>query len=108
MKTIAFSFLFCAVALASYIGFSIVVRDVRASVAERKGESFVQKLYAEYSIVGQSCQGEDTDNDTYVSCDFRLVSPQKEERVVHLQCPTVWKSLLGNSCKESRLIIPQQ
>lgn len=92
---------------ATYLGSSILLRDTRASVAQRKGDAFVQKLYSEYAIAGQSCQGEDTDGDQYVSCDYRLKNPAGEERIVHLQCPTIWKSLVGNVCKESRLVIPQ-
>ncbi len=90
-----------------FLGASILLRNTRASVAQNRGEAFVEKLYAEYSIAGKSCQGEDTDGDSYVSCDFRLKNPTDAERIVHLQCPTMWKALLGNSCKEARLVLPQ-
>lgn len=92
---------------AAYIGGSMLVRSVRGDVAEGRGETFIKKLYAEYAIVGQNCQGEDTDNDSYVSCDFRIKNAASEERVVHLQCPTIWKSVLGDTCKESRIIVTQ-
>ncbi len=90
-----------------YLAASIGLREVRASMAQKRGDAFVQKLYSDYVIAGESCQGEDTDGDSYVSCDFRLVSASGQERVVHLQCPDISKSLLGNTCKESRLTLPQ-
>ncbi len=96
-----------ALVLAVFLGGSILLRNARASVAQNRGEAFVAKLYAEYQIMGKSCQGEDTDGDAYVSCDFRLKNPTDAERVVHLQCPTMWKAFLGNTCKESRLVLPQ-
>ncbi len=92
---------------ALYVGFTIGIRTIRARVAEEKGNEFIAKLYAEYAIVGMSCQGEDTDSDNYVSCDVRIKNQALEERVVHLQCPTVRQSILGNSCKETRLILNQ-
>lgn len=89
-----------------YIGVVISGNAARASMAEKDGEKFVEKLYAEYYIVGKSCQGQDHDNDGYVSCDFRLLNATNIERIIHLQCPTFWRSFFGESCKESRLIIP--
>lgn len=107
-KGIFLAVLFLVLFGAAYIGGSMLVRMARASVAQSKGQTYIAKLYAEYAIVGENCQGEDADNDSYVSCDFRIKNALSEERVVNLQCPTVWKSLLGNTCKESRLALPQQ
>lgn len=101
---VSFLVLFGAV----YIGGSMLVRAARASVAQSRGQAYIAKLYAEYAIVGENCQGEDLDNDSYVSCDFRIKNGLSEERVINLQCPTVWKSFLGDTCKESRLALPQQ
>lgn len=106
-RTIFFAILFIVVLAATYLGASILIRTVRSQVAQGKGVAFIQNLYAEYAIVGESCQGEDTDADSYVSCDFRLRNAQSEERIVHLQCPGIWKSIIGNTCKESRLMLPQ-
>lgn len=106
-KYILFALVFLIVLVAAYLGASILIRAARASVAEGRGVTFVNQVYAEYAIVGQNCQGEDTDNDSYVSCDFRLRNAQSEERMVHLQCPGIWKSILRNTCKESRLMLPQ-
>lgn len=91
----------------TYLGASMLVRSTRASIAQWRGGQFIEKLYAEYTVMGKSCQGEDIDLDAYVSCDFRIMSPQQEEKTVHLQCPDIWKALIGNSCKESRLVLPQ-
>jgi hypothetical protein len=86
-------------------GGTILSKKVRASFAERAGTAFIERLYAEYTILGQNCQGEDTDGDAYVSCDMRIKNPSHEERVVHLQCPTIVKSIFGSTCKESRIVI---
>ena len=107
-KTIFLAILIIVLALGAYFGVAILTREARASVAQSRGEAFIHQLYAEYSILGKSCQGEDTDGDAYVSCDFRITSIAQEERVVHLQCPTMWKSLLGNTCKESRALVTPQ
>ncbi len=107
MKYVAIAALLVLIGAGIYVGSSVLLRDARAGYAASKGETFVKSLYAEYSIVGQSCQGRDTDGDSYVSCDFRLVNPEKVERVVHLQCPTFRNGLLGDTCKESRLVLPQ-
>lgn len=95
------------VVIGLYIGGAIVFKNIRSSVALSAGEKFISKLYAEYSIVGGSCQGEDTDSDKYVSCDFRIRNTSGTERVVHLQCPVISKRVLGSTCKETRTVIPQ-
>lgn len=92
--------------LVLYIGSAIVSRSIRAKVADMRGTSFIHKLYAEYAVVGNSCQGEDTDGDSYVSCDFRIQTASSTERIVHLQCPTIWKTIIGGTCKESRFVVP--
>jgi hypothetical protein len=106
-KGIFFALLIIAVVGGVYFASTYAVRTLRSNVAQWRGDAFVQKLYAEYTILGKSCQSEDTDGDSYVSCDFRIKNPQSEEKVIHLQCPGIRKTLLGNSCKESRLVIPQ-
>ena len=92
--------------VAVYLGMAVGGNRVRAKMAENNGNEFIKKLYAEYNTVSVSCQSQDHDGDGYVSCDFRLMSPDKLERVVHLQCPTISKTLIGESCKESRMILP--
>lgn len=90
-----------------YVGVSIGERAVQSHMAEKRGVTFISKLYAEYTIAGQNCQGEDTDGDSYISCDFRIKNAAGEDRVVHLQCPTISKALLGDTCKEARAVISQ-
>ena len=59
--------------------------------------------------MGKSCQGEDSDNNGYVTCNFRLKSTTQNtdntnnpmsEKTITLQCPTFIKSYMGTSCKE--------
>jgi hypothetical protein len=106
MKVLAIFITLCIVLAGIYVGSNSIMRTVRSDLALAKGDTFIKNLYAEYSIAGSSCQGSDTDDDSYVSCDYRLVSPLGQERIVHLQCPTIWRGILGDSCKESRLILP--
>ena len=75
---------------------------MRASRAISMGHKYIAEVYSDYTFAGEHCQGVDTDGDNYVSCDFRLTRGDTE-RVVNLQCPTIRKSLVGSSCKESRL-----
>lgn len=86
-------------------GYFFVVKGItsmRASRAMSMGHKYIAEVYRDYTLAGEHCQGVDTDGDNYVSCDFRLTRGDNE-RVVNLQCPTIRKSLIGSSCKESRL-----
>lgn len=83
--------------------------ELRASRADVQGAEFVAKLYGDYTVMGHSCQGEDTNRDGYVTCNFRLKSPTSgDDKVIALQCPTFIKSFLGTSCKEQGLILNSQ
>lgn len=95
---------------AAYIYAKVFIKDMRAGRAETMSEKYVRNLYSEYQVVGHNCQGEDTNGDYYVSCDLRIQkgSDPLTERVLNLQCPTMWKSYTGSTCKESRLAIPGQ
>ncbi len=79
---------------------------MRASRAESVGHTYIEKVYKEYSILGEVCQGVDTDSDGYVSCTFR-VGKEGVEKEVNLQCPTYIKSFLGNECKATQMVLPQ-
>lgn len=94
---------------ATYIYAKILIKDLRAGRAETMSEKYIANLYSEYQIIGKNCQGEDTNNDSYVSCDIRIQkgSDTVTEKVLNLQCPTMWKSYTGNTCKESRLALPE-
>ena len=100
-KVILASLLIILVILIGYFVSIIGLNDLRASRAISVGHHYIKDVYNDYAIAGEHCQGVDTDGDSYVSCDFRLTK-NEAERVVNLQCPTIWKSLIGSSCKESR------
>ena len=69
-------------------------------------KKYVANLYSEYNILGINCQGEDTDGDSYVSCDVRIRKGEdvSTEQTRYLSCPTLWKSFIGNTCKERPLL----
>jgi hypothetical protein len=80
----------------------IGIKNIQTSVSVKDGKSYITKMYSDYSIVGDSCQGEDTNADSYVSCDFRIKNTAEGEQILHLQCPTILKSFTGSICKEYR------
>lgn len=88
-------------AIAIFIGSTVGVNKLRSIRATSEAKSYVSKLYPGYAIGGSVCQGEDTDGDTYVSCDLNIGN-NTENRVINIQCPTIWKSFLGTSCKQTR------
>jgi len=93
--------------LLSLYSYFVAGNKLRSWRAENTGSQFVEKIYGDYAIVGKNCQGEDTNNDGYVTCNFRLKSANSE-KVITIQCPTFIKSYLGTSCKEQGLIINSQ
>jgi hypothetical protein len=99
-------FALIAAVIFAYFYTIILTKDYRASRAETIGMKYMAKVYTEYSVIGKTCQGEDTDENTYVSCSFRIKNVENVERTVRLQCPNIWKSFTGSSCKES-LSIPE-
>lgn len=81
------------------------LRAVRANV---KAEEYISKMYQDFDIAGHSCQGDDTNHDTYVTCDFRLKDKNSGlEKTIILQCPTFWKSFMATACKEQGITINQ-
>jgi hypothetical protein len=106
MKKFIFLFILIAGLLtASYIYAIIFVKDLRAGRAETMSDKYVASLYSDYSVVGRNCQGEDTNSDSYVSCDIRIQKggDLSTEKILNLACPTMWKSYTGNTCKERAL-----
>ncbi len=95
---------------AAYVYAKIFIKDLRSGRAETMSAKYIANLYADYQVIGKNCQGEDTNGDSYVSCDVRIMrgTDPLSEKVLNLQCPTMWKSYTGNTCKESRLAIPGQ
>ena len=111
MKKILFLLLLIVIVgggFGGYVYAKIFIKDLRAGRAETMAEKYVVNLYSEYQVVGRNCQGEDTNGDSYVSCDLRIQKggDLNSEKVLNLQCPTMWKSYTGSTCKESRLAIP--
>jgi hypothetical protein len=109
MKKYLYAFLFLAVLIggvALYFSSITWMNDTRATRAQKIGHTYITKVYQEYAILGEICQGIDTDNNGYVSCTFRIgkVGVEKE---VNLQCPTYIKSFLGNECKATQMVLPQ-
>lgn len=98
----------CVIALAgySYVASITFTNNIRAHRAERVGEKYIAKVYKEYTLLGEVCQGVDTDSNGYVSCTFR-VGKDALEKEINLQCPTYIKSFLGNECKATQMVIPQ-
>jgi flagellar basal body-associated protein FliL len=88
-------------AIAIFVGSTVGVNKLRSVRATSEAKNYVAKLYPGYTIGGSVCQGEDTDGDTYVSCDLNIGNTT-ENRVINIQCPTIIKSFLGTSCKQAR------
>lgn len=87
----------------------ILGNQMRSMRGLQKGETYVAKMYSDYSVVGENCQGEDSDNNGYVTCNFRLKKESsQEEKTITLQCPTFMKSFMATSCKEQGILINNQ
>lgn len=93
--------------LYSYFILGNQMRTVRGI---QKGKEYAMKMYSDYAVVGENCQGEDSDNNGYITCNFRLKksSPSEEEKTITLQCPTFVKSFMATSCKEQGILINNQ
>jgi uncharacterized protein (UPF0333 family) len=94
-----------AVLIAGYFYSISFTNGIRAHRAEKIGRIYIEKVYKEYSILGEICQGVDTDGNGYVSCTYRI-GKSEIEKEVNLQCPTYIKSFLGNECKATQMVIP--
>ncbi len=106
-KYIAIIIFILLIALVFYSYF-ILGNQMRSSRGLVMGAKYVANLYADYSVVGKNCQGEDSDNNGYITCNFRLKNNgDASEKSISLQCPTFIKSFLSTSCKESGMIINQ-
>ncbi len=89
-----------------YFGSIILMKNIVSDRAATMSQKYISNLYTEYSVIGLNCQGEDTDGDTYVSCDVRIRkgNDTTTESTRYLSCPTLWKSFTGNTCKERPLL----
>jgi hypothetical protein len=89
-----------------YIAGTTFKNSIRATRAAKVGHLYIEKVYKEYAVLGEICQGVDTDSNGYVSCTFRI-GKEGAEKEVNLQCPTYIKSFLGNECKTTQMVLPQ-
>ena len=98
--------LILVVVFGGYFGSIILVKNIVSDRAEIMTQKYITNLYGEYSVIGLNCQGEDTDGDSYVSCDVRIRKGDDTttEQTRYLSCPTLWKSFTGNTCKERPLL----
>ena len=93
-------------ALYSYF---ILGNQMRTMRGIQKGKEYAVKMYSDYTVVGENCQGEDSDNNGYITCNFRLAkSATQEEKTITLQCPTFVKSFMATACKEQGILINNQ
>lgn len=108
MKKFLFIFIFILLIGFGLYSYFILGNQLRAMRANTKAEEYITKMYQDYTIAGHSCQGDDTNHDTYVTCDFRLKDKNSGvEKTIILQCPTFWKSFMATACKEQGLLINQ-
>ena len=109
MKKYLYVFLFLVVLVGGvtlYISSLTWMNDMRAERAQKIGHNYITKVYQEYKVLGEICQGVDTDNNGYVSCTFRI-GKESGDKELNLQCPTYIKSFLGNECKATQMVLPQ-
>lgn len=106
MKTFLIILLVTVLGVGGYIGTIILSKNLVSQRAETMTNKYIANLYSEYKVIGINCQGEDTDGDTYVSCDVRIRKGEdtSTEQTRYLSCPTLWKSFTGNTCKERPLL----
>lgn len=108
MKKYLFLLVAILLIVAGLYMYFIAGNQLRSARGLAKGDEYISKLYSDYTIVGKNCQGEDSNMDGYVTCNFRLKSNQDSiEKTTILQCPTFIKSYMGTSCKESGFTINQ-
>jgi hypothetical protein len=109
MKKYLYIIILLALVAAGLYLYFVAGNQLRAWRGGITGSDYAAKLYGDYSVIGQSCQGEDSNDDGYITCNFRLRSSvSAEEKTLILQCPTFWKSYMGTSCKENGFTINNQ
>lgn len=95
---------------AGFYAYFILGNQARSTRCLQKGKEYAVKMYSDYQIVGENCQGEDSDSNGYVTCNFRLKKSglPDQEKTITLQCPTFIKSFMATSCKEQGIVINNQ
>ncbi len=98
-----------AILLGFLYSYFILGNQLRSARGISKGGEYITKMYGDYTKVGENCQGEDTNGDGYVTCNFRVKQINGPlEKTITLQCPTFIKSFLATSCKEQGITLNQQ
>lgn len=111
MKKYFYILILLVLVVAGLYGYFIAGNNLRSWRAVSTGTRYAGEVYSDYTVMGKSCQGEDSDNNGYVTCNFRLKPTsqlnsseisinQNSEKTITLQCPTFIKSYMGTSCKE--------
>ena len=77
----------------------VVGSEAQLSRATAMGEGYIANMYADYAVIGKTCQSEDADKDGYLTCNFRI-KKEPSERMISLLCPTLFKSYRVPTCKE--------
>jgi hypothetical protein len=108
-KTYSFILVVVVIFVIAFYSYFILGNQARSTRALTKGGQYVATMYGDYAVAGKSCQGEDSDNNGYVTCNFRIKKGEPaQEKTITLQCPTFIKSFLATSCKEQGIVINQQ
>lgn len=97
LRKIKWLFILAAIlAAVIFVASTVGVNKLRSLRAQAQVDNFIGSLYPTQSVVGKVCQGEDTDNDSYVSCAVTITS---RENPLSVQCPTIFKSYMGTTCR---------
>lgn len=97
LRKIKWLFILASVlAIVIFFASTIGVNKLRSLRAEAQVNNFIASLYPTQAVVGKVCQGEDTDNDSYVSCAVTITG---RENPLSVQCPTIIKSYMGTTCR---------
>jgi hypothetical protein len=97
LRKVKWLFILAAIlAIVIFIGSTVGVNKLRSMRGEAQVDNFVGSLYPTQTVVGKVCQGEDTDNDSYVSCAVTITG---RENPLSVQCPTIFKSYMGTTCR---------
>ncbi len=108
MKKYLFLIILLALVTGAFYSYFILGNQMRSARGITLGTEYSTKMYGDYSVAGENCQGEDTNNDGYVTCNFRLKENTSGlEKTINLQCPTFVKSFMATSCKEIGITINQ-
>lgn len=97
LRKIKWLFILAAVlAVVIFVASTVGVNKLRSLRAQTQVDNFIGSLYPTQAVVGKVCQGEDTDNDSYVSCAVTITA---RENPLSVQCPTIFKSYMGTTCR---------